>query len=56
MKRWLAVLAPVTTLGLLTGGRKAMPVKARKATIASPCWETPWAADGARLLRLLKTL
>ncbi len=52
----MAVLSPVTTLGLLRGGESLATPRVRKRTESRRRWETAWAADGARLLRVLKAL
>lgn len=61
MKRWLAVLSPVTMLGMMRGGASgnASPQAGggdARHLIGLNRWETEWAANGADLLRILKAL
>jgi hypothetical protein len=61
VSRWLAVLSPVTTFGVLNA-RDSKYVFPRKGEgdasrfIGLNRWETEWAANGADLLRILKAL
>lgn len=61
MKRWLAVLSPVTMFGVMSGHapKNASPGAAggdARHLIGLNRWETEWAANGADLLRILKAL
>jgi hypothetical protein len=69
VNRWLAVLSPVATFGVLSGGavRCASPRRQRRreqGDLAGHArrlmglnrWETEWAAHGKDLLRVLKAL
>jgi hypothetical protein len=65
VNRWLAMLSPVTTFGVLNGrdreyvfSRKGEGDSASEARrfIGLNRWETEWAANGGDLLRILKAL
>jgi hypothetical protein len=61
MKRWLAVLSPVTMFGVMSGHapKNASPRAGggdARHLIGLNRWETEWAANGADLLRILKAL
>lgn len=61
MKRWLAVLSPVTLFGVMSGHppKNASPRTGggdARHLIGLIRWETEWAANGAGLLRILKAL
>ena len=56
MNRWMAVLSSVTTFGILSGGDSLAAPEVRKRADSRRHWETEWAADGGRLLRILKAL
>jgi hypothetical protein len=61
MKRWLAVLSPVTMFGVMSGHapKNASPRAGRgdaRHLIGLNRWETEWAANGADLLRIFKAL
>ena len=61
MKRWLAVLSPVTMFGVMSGHapKNASPRAGggdARHLIGLNRWETEWAANGVDLLRILKAL
>jgi hypothetical protein len=61
MKRWLAVLSPVTMLGVMSGHapRNASPRMGggdARLFVGLNRWESEWAANGGDLLRILKAL
>ncbi len=61
MKRWLAVLSPVTMFGVL-GDRAAHHGLSREQRgdarhlVGLNRWESEWASNGGELLRILRAL
>jgi hypothetical protein len=56
MSRWLAVLSAVTTFGTLNGAKRPHTAAVGKKISPGSRWEREWAADRARLLRILRAL